>query len=81
LAALPEIRKLIFEGKYTEAAKLATEKIRRKCDGIKGKGRFEINELVWKDGRIVRLSIRSLLGGNCRIKIPADTLLSSLHQL
>ena len=35
LAALPEVRKLIFEGKHKEAGKLATEKMQSKIHGMK----------------------------------------------
>ncbi len=38
--------------------------------GLKARGGFEIADLAWKDGRIVRLTVTSALGGNLRIVSP-----------
>ncbi|RDB07549.1 glycoside hydrolase family 95 protein [Runella aurantiaca] len=37
--------------------------------GLKARGGFEL-DMVWKDGKITRLIIKSALGGNCRLKLP-----------
>lgn len=37
--------------------------------GLRARGGFEIVELVWKDGKVAKLVIRSTLGGNCRIRV------------
>ena len=37
--------------------------------GLRAQGGFEIKDLQWRDGRIVRLVIHSNLGGNCRLRI------------
>lgn len=37
--------------------------------GLKARGGFEL-DMVWKDGKITRLIIKSTLGGNCRLKLP-----------
>ena len=36
--------------------------------GLRARGGFEITELKWKDGKIVSLKIRSILGGNLRLR-------------
>ncbi|SFC55784.1 alpha-L-fucosidase 2 [Parapedobacter composti] len=38
--------------------------------GLRARGNFEITDLQWKDGKIVSLTIRSLSGENCRIRVP-----------
>jgi alpha-L-fucosidase 2 len=38
--------------------------------GIKARGGFEIVKMEWADGEVVGVTIRSLLGGNCRIRVP-----------
>jgi alpha-L-fucosidase 2 len=37
--------------------------------GLRARGGFEIVNLEWKDGKIVKLVIKSNLGGNCRLKL------------
>jgi len=36
--------------------------------GLRARGGFVIEELVWKDGQITKAVIKSTLGGNCRIR-------------
>jgi len=36
--------------------------------GLCARGGFEIEEMEWKDGKILKLVIKSKLGGNCRIR-------------
>jgi len=38
--------------------------------GLKARGDFEITNLEWKNGKIVKLSIKSLSGGNCIVRTP-----------
>ncbi|HVU57840.1 MAG TPA: glycoside hydrolase N-terminal domain-containing protein [Puia sp.] len=38
--------------------------------GLKARGNFEIMDLQWKNGHIVRLVIKSLSGGACLIRVP-----------
>jgi alpha-L-fucosidase 2 len=38
--------------------------------GLRALGGFEITEMKWQDGRLVKLVIKSLLGGNCRLRVP-----------
>jgi alpha-L-fucosidase 2 len=38
--------------------------------GLRARGGFEIVDMLWKEGKLVRVSIRSTLGGNCRIRVP-----------
>jgi alpha-L-fucosidase 2 len=40
------------------------------------RGGFEIVELEWHDGKLVKVVIKSRLGGNLRIRVPNDVKLS-----
>lgn len=37
--------------------------------GMKARGGFEV-DITWKQGKLTQLTIRSSMGGNCRIKVP-----------
>jgi alpha-L-fucosidase 2 len=39
-----------------------------KINGFRARGGFEIEEMEWKNGKILKLVIKSNLGGNCRIR-------------
>jgi alpha-L-fucosidase 2 len=43
-----------------------------KISGIRAKGGFEIADMVWKDGKLVKVIIKSTLGGNCRLRLPHE---------
>ena len=36
--------------------------------GLKARGGFEIKSIVWKDGKVNKVVLKSNLGGNCRIR-------------
>jgi len=38
--------------------------------GLKARGGFEIKDMEWKDGRLIKLVVRSALGGNLRLRVP-----------
>jgi alpha-L-fucosidase 2 len=38
--------------------------------GLRAIGGFEIVDMKWQQGKLTRLVIRSLLGGNCRLRVP-----------
>ena len=38
--------------------------------GLKARGGFEITDMQWQGGKIVKLSIRSLTGGMCHLRVP-----------
>jgi alpha-L-fucosidase 2 len=38
--------------------------------GLRSKGGFEIIELQWKDSKVIKLIIKSTLGGNLRVRVP-----------
>ncbi|HEX6226332.1 MAG TPA: glycoside hydrolase family 95 protein [Chryseolinea sp.] len=38
--------------------------------GLRAKGGFEIVELQWKDSKVVRVVIKSNMGGNLRLRVP-----------
>lgn len=38
--------------------------------GLRAVGGFQITDMKWEDGKLVRLAITSLLGGNCRLRVP-----------
>jgi alpha-L-fucosidase 2 len=45
--------------------------------GLRARGGFEILNIEWKDGKIVKTVIRSTLGGNLRLRVPSEMKLSS----
>ena len=47
-----------------------------KVSGLLARGGFEIVELEWHDGKLVKAVIKSRLGGNLRIRVPNDIKLS-----
>ncbi len=44
--------------------------------GLRARGGFEIVEMEWKNHQVIRLVIKSTLGGNCRIRVPNNITLS-----
>ncbi len=42
--------------------------------GLRARGGFEITDLSWKDGRLVRAEVRSTLGGDCHLRYAGQTL-------
>ena len=38
--------------------------------GLRAKGGFELVSLEWKDSKVVRVTIKSTLGGNLRMRVP-----------
>lgn len=49
-----------------------------KIQGLRTRGGFLIEELAWKNGRITSLKIRSTLGGNLRLRLPAGNRLKGI---
>jgi len=41
-------------------------------NGLKARGGFEIVNMQWKDGKLVKAVIRSNLGGNLRLRVPNE---------
>lgn len=41
-----------------------------RVSGLRARGGFEITDMQWKEGRLVLLTLRSTLGGNCRLRVP-----------
>jgi alpha-L-fucosidase 2 len=40
-----------------------------RVSGLRARGGFEILDMAWKEGKLIRVRIRSTLGGNCRIRV------------
>ena len=38
--------------------------------GLRAVGGFEITDLQWENGKVKKLVVKSLLGGNCRLRVP-----------
>lgn len=49
--------------------------------GLRTIGGFEILDMQWKDGKVVKLSIKSNLGGNLRLRVPNAITLSKSDAL
>jgi hypothetical protein len=52
-----------------------------KIQGLRTRGGFLIEELAWKNGRIMSLKIRSTLGGNLRLRLPAGNRLKGIKSM
>jgi alpha-L-fucosidase 2 len=52
-----------------------------KVSGLRARGGFEILNMEWKDGKMVKTVIRSTLGGNLRLRIPNEMKLSNSTKL
>lgn len=48
-----------------------------KVSGLKARGGFEIVEMHWKDSKLVKLIIKSTIGGNLRLRLPNEMKLSN----
>ncbi|MFD2290296.1 glycoside hydrolase family 95-like protein [Mariniflexile gromovii] len=49
--------------------------------GLRARGGFEISELEWKNGEVVKVVIKSTLGGNCRVRSYNELKLQNGKQL
>lgn len=38
--------------------------------GLRARGGFEIDDMKWKDGKLLTVTVRSVLGGNLRLRVP-----------
>ncbi|MDR6944325.1 glycoside hydrolase family 95 protein [Mucilaginibacter pocheonensis] len=38
--------------------------------GLRARGDFEIADMEWKGGKVIKLTIRSLAGGDCKLRVP-----------
>ena len=45
--------------------------------GLRAKGGFEIVAMEWKDAKLVKLVVKSNLGGNLRLRLPNELQLST----
>lgn len=43
-----------------------------RISGIRAHGGFEITDMQWKDHKLVRLKVKSSLGGNLRLRVPNE---------
>jgi len=49
--------------------------------GLRARGGFEIVRAEWKEGRIVKLVVRSTIGGNLRLRVPNTLKLAGGREL
>jgi alpha-L-fucosidase 2 len=41
-----------------------------RVSGLRARGGFEITDMQWKNSQLASVTIRSTLGGNCRLRVP-----------
>ncbi len=46
-------------------------------NGLRAKGGFEIVELQWKDEKVIKVVVKSVLGGNLRLRLPNEMRLNT----
>lgn len=49
--------------------------------GLRARGGFEIVNMEWKDGKVLKVEIKSTLGGNLRVRVPNSLVSSSNESL
>jgi alpha-L-fucosidase 2 len=59
-----------FDGDIHLLAALPDEWASGSITGLRARGGFEIVDMKWKEGKIVKAVIRSTLGGNLRLRVP-----------
>jgi len=59
-----------FDGDIHLLAALPNEWASGSITGLRARGGFEIVDMQWKEGKIVKAVIRSTLGGNLRLRVP-----------
>ena len=52
-----------------------------KIGGLRARGGFEVTNLIWKQGKVVAVSIQSNLGGNLRLRTPNEIILKNSKNL
>ncbi len=45
--------------------------------GLRARGGFEIENMQWKNGKLIRVTIKSNLGGNLRLRVPDEMKLNN----
>ncbi|MEO6720316.1 MAG: glycoside hydrolase family 95 protein [Ferruginibacter sp.] len=50
-------------------------------EGLKARGGFEMMNMQWKDGKLVTVIVKSLLGGNLRLRVPNQLKFNSGKEL
>jgi len=49
--------------------------------GLRAKGGFEVVRMEWKEGKLVKVSIKSAIGGNLRVRVPVTMQLNNGQSL
>ncbi len=44
----------------------------RSISGLRARGGFELVDMEWKDAKLIKVTIKSNLGGNCRLRLPNE---------
>jgi alpha-L-fucosidase 2 len=39
-------------------------------NGLRARGGFVVEDIEWNNGKLTKVVIRSILGGNCRLRVP-----------
>jgi len=52
-------------------------KAKGSISGLRARGGFEVVNMVWKNGQVIKTVIRSTLGGNLRLRVPNEMKMSN----
>ena len=79
-AGITEMLVQSYDGSIYILPALPDDFKRGKVSGLKARGGFEV-AMEWENGKLKQLTIKSALGGNCRLRLASDVKLTGDYNL